>query len=149
MIVPLRAGGRVIGDIALVSAESGRRFGEQDLAGAQDLAYRCGLYLENARLYGQLEAARDELEGILTNIADAVTVQDTRGRLVYANEAAVRLLGYPDRATLLAAPPGEIASRFEMLDEAGRAGPARAAPGPARDGRRGARAARRSATAPG
>ena len=129
MIVPLRAGGRVIGDIALVSAESGRRFGEQDLAGAQDLAYRCGLYLENARLYRQLEAARDELEGILTNIADAVTVQDARGRLVYANEAAVRLLGYPDRATLLAAPPGEIASRFDMLDEAGQPVPPERLPG--------------------
>ena len=58
MIVPLRAGGRVVGDLALVSAESGRRFGAADLAAAQELADRCGLYLENARLYRELERAR-------------------------------------------------------------------------------------------
>jgi PAS domain S-box-containing protein len=129
MIVPLRAGGRVIGDIALVSAESGRRFGEEDLAAAQELADRCGLYLENAQLYRELEAARDELEAILTGIADAVTVQDARGRLVYANDAAVRLLGYPDRPALLTAPPGEVASRFDMLDEEGRPVPLEKLPG--------------------
>ena len=33
MIVPLRAGGRVVGDLALVSAESGRRYGPDDLDG--------------------------------------------------------------------------------------------------------------------
>jgi serine phosphatase RsbU (regulator of sigma subunit)/PAS domain-containing protein len=129
MIVPLRAGGRVVGDIALVSRESGRRFNEADLAAAQELADRCGLYLENARLYRELAEARDELEGILTNIADAVTVQDVRGRLVYANDAAVKLLGYPDRETLLAAPPGDVASRFDMLDEAGRPVPPEQLPG--------------------
>ncbi len=129
MIVPLRAGGRVIGDIALVSAESGRRFGEADLAGAQELADRCGLYLENARLYRELETARDELEAILAGVADAVTVQDATGRLVYANEAAVRLLGYPDRAALLGASPGEVASRFDMLDEDGRPFPLDRLPG--------------------
>ena len=117
MIVPLRAGGRVIGDLALVSAESGRRYTEQDLAVAQELANRCGLFLENARLYRDLEAARDELEAILAGVADAVTVQEASGRLVYVNDAAVRLLGYPDRAALLAAAPGEVASRFEMIGE--------------------------------
>jgi serine phosphatase RsbU (regulator of sigma subunit)/PAS domain-containing protein len=119
MIVPLRAGGRVIGDIALVSSESGRRFGEADLAAAQELADRCGLYLENARLYRELADARDELEATLAGIADAVTVQDSTGRLTYANDAAVRLLGYPDRATLLAVPPQELAARFEVFDEEG------------------------------
>ncbi len=68
--------------------------------------------------------ARDELEAILTGVADAVTVQDTRGRLVYVNDAAVRLLGEqigrPDRASLLAAEPNELAAGFEMLDEDGR-----------------------------
>jgi PAS domain S-box-containing protein len=129
MVVPLRAGGRVVGDIALVSAESGRRFGEDDLAAAQELADRCGLYLENARLYRELESARDELEAILAGIADAVTVQGPSGRLVYANDAAVKLLGYPDRAALLSAPPGEIAARFDMRDEDDRPIPLERLPG--------------------
>jgi serine phosphatase RsbU (regulator of sigma subunit)/PAS domain-containing protein len=133
MVVPLRAGGRVIGDLALVSAESGRSFGEEDLVAAQELADRCGLYLENARLYRELEQARDELEAILAGVADAVTVQTADGRLSYVNDAAVRLLGlpigYPDRAALLAAPPAELAARFEILGEDGQPFPVELLPG--------------------
>jgi PAS domain S-box-containing protein len=105
MIVPLRVGGRVIGDIAMVSAASGRRFGPDDLATAQELADRCVLYVENARLYRELELARDELEAILAAIPDAVTVQRADGRLVYANSAAVRLLGHESADSLLAVDP--------------------------------------------
>jgi serine phosphatase RsbU (regulator of sigma subunit)/PAS domain-containing protein len=129
MIVPLRAGGRVIGDIALVSAGSGRRYGEADLAAAQELADRCGLYLENARLYGELKRTRDELEAILAGVADAVTVQDTSGRLTYANEAAARLLGFPDSGSLLAASAADVAARFEMLGDDGRPFPLERLPG--------------------
>ena len=133
MIVPLRAAGRVIGDLALVSAESGRRFDATDLAAAQELADRCGLFLENARLYRELERARDELEAILAGVADAVTVQDPSGRLVYANDAAVRLLGEPvgltTREKLLAAPVGELATRYEILGEDGEPFPHERLPG--------------------
>jgi serine phosphatase RsbU (regulator of sigma subunit)/PAS domain-containing protein len=133
MIVPLRAGGHVIGDLALVSAGSGRRYDEGDLGAAQEVADRCALYLENARLYQELERARDELEAILAGVADAVTVQDPSGKLVYANDAAVRLLagpvGYPTRDALLNAPPGELAARHEMLGEDGRPFPPDRLPG--------------------
>ena len=133
MIVPLRAGGRVVGDLALVSAASGRSFGATDLAAAQELADRCGLYLENARLYRELERAHDELEAILAGVADAVTVQRPDGRLSYVNDAAVRLLGeplgYADRAALMAAPPGALAAGFEMLGEDGDPFPADRLPG--------------------
>jgi PAS domain S-box-containing protein len=53
MIVPLRARGTVLGDLALVMAESGRAFAEDDLAFAQDVADRCALAVDNARLYSQ------------------------------------------------------------------------------------------------
>jgi serine phosphatase RsbU (regulator of sigma subunit)/PAS domain-containing protein len=133
MIVPLRAGGRVLGDLALVSAESGRRFDDADLAAAQQLADRCALYLENARLYRELELAHDDLEAILAGVADAVTVQDASGRLVYVNDAAVRMIGvpygYPDRAALLAAPPGELVSKAEIIGEDGEPFPIERLPG--------------------
>jgi PAS domain-containing protein len=133
MIVPLRAGGRVVGDVALVSSGSGRRFGPADLAAAQELADRCGLYLENARLYRELERAHDELEAILGGLADAVTVQAADGRLTYVNDAAVRLLGEPlglhDRASLVALEPGRLAAAYEMIGEDGRPFPAERLPG--------------------
>ena len=51
MVVPLRARGRILGAIAMVSAESGRRFDLEDLELAQELADRCALAVDNARLY--------------------------------------------------------------------------------------------------
>jgi serine phosphatase RsbU (regulator of sigma subunit) len=41
----------VLGVVSFVSAESGRRFDEQDLALAEDLALRAAAAVENARLY--------------------------------------------------------------------------------------------------
>jgi PAS domain S-box-containing protein len=48
---PLSAHGRTLGALTLVTAESGRRFSEEDLAIAHDLARRAALAIDNARLY--------------------------------------------------------------------------------------------------
>jgi len=44
-----------------------------------------------------------------------VTVQDPSGRLVYANDAAARLVGFNAPSELLAAPPAELLARFNLL----------------------------------
>ncbi|HEX6389290.1 MAG TPA: SpoIIE family protein phosphatase, partial [Solirubrobacteraceae bacterium] len=51
MVVPMTVRDRVLGAITFVSAESGRRFDEQDLALAQDLGLRAAAAVENSRLY--------------------------------------------------------------------------------------------------
>jgi PAS domain S-box-containing protein len=56
---------------------------------------------------------------ILHSVADGVTVQDRSGRLVYANEPAVRMIGFESSDELLAATPDEILARFELFDEHG------------------------------
>lgn len=62
MCVPLRARDRVLGALIMVSCHAERRYGEDDLALAQDLARRIALAVDNARLYGQAEQARREAE---------------------------------------------------------------------------------------
>jgi PAS domain S-box-containing protein len=119
MVVPLRVRDTVIGDIALASAESGRRFGADDLARAQELADRCALAIDNARLFTSLREARDDLGAILQGVADAVTAQAPDGRLVYANEAAVQLLGLSSAQEMLSASPGAIRANYEMAGEDG------------------------------
>jgi PAS domain S-box-containing protein len=64
--------------------------------------------------------ARDQLEAILRGVADAVTAQAPDGRLLFANQAAVELLGYESSEALLSAPTAEILARFDILDESGR-----------------------------
>jgi PAS domain-containing protein len=57
------------------------------------LTERAARGLANARLLGELRRTHRRLERILAALAEAVTVQDASGRMVYANEAAARLLG--------------------------------------------------------
>jgi PAS domain S-box-containing protein len=57
IIVPLVARDRVLGTITLVMSESGRRFGDADLALAVDLGQRAGVALDNARLLRDANAA--------------------------------------------------------------------------------------------
>lgn len=77
MVVPLRARSRTLGSLALVSAESGRLYDEGDLATTQELATRCALAIDNARLYeatrtseAQMreQALRDPLTGLPNRI---------------------------------------------------------------------------------
>jgi PAS domain-containing protein len=67
----------------------------------------------------QAEATRRRLDATLGSLAEAVTVHDERGQTVYANDAAVRLLGAESLDEVLASKPGELANRFIITDEAG------------------------------
>lgn len=51
IVVPLEARGRTLGALVLVSSESDKRFDEQDLVLAGELAQRAALAADNARLY--------------------------------------------------------------------------------------------------
>jgi signal transduction histidine kinase/ActR/RegA family two-component response regulator len=62
MVVPLAVQGRTLGAITFVSAESGRRYGQTDLAFAEDLARRAATAIENARLYREAQDARRSAE---------------------------------------------------------------------------------------
>ncbi|HWH55788.1 MAG TPA: ATP-binding protein [Gaiellaceae bacterium] len=59
------------------------------------------------------------LELVLRGVAEAITVQDHDGRLVFANDAAAQMLGFDSPEELLAASPVERLSAFEVLDDSG------------------------------
>jgi PAS domain S-box-containing protein len=62
MVVPLRARGQTFGALTFVSAESKRIYDEDDLELAIELSKQASLAIDNARLHGDLEARREELE---------------------------------------------------------------------------------------
>ena len=76
-----------------------------------------------------LEPAPDQFAIILGALADGITVQDRTGRLVYANDAAAQICGYPSAEVLLATPPREVLAHFEIVDDAGHPFPLEALPG--------------------
>jgi PAS domain S-box-containing protein len=73
--------------------------------------------------------SRDLLDATLGAVTDAITVVAEDGRLVFANEPALRLLGYSSLVELLAASPDDVLGRFELLAPEGGPLPAERLPG--------------------
>ena len=80
--MPLVARGRVLGSLLLVAAESGRHYGTDDMALAEELAVRCALALDNARLHAAEEQARQR----------AASLADATGAFTEAGSAADEVL---------------------------------------------------------
>ena len=118
-----------LGSIQLSDKEDGSEFTAEDEAILVQLAQMASASIVNARLYEELEASRLELEAIFSAVADGVTAQGPSGELLFANEAAARLVGYATAADFLAAPISEVLDRFEILDEERRPFPLDRLPG--------------------
>ncbi|MGK4007566.1 GAF domain-containing protein [Sorangium sp. So ce1036] len=70
LVVALRARGRILGAMSLVSSESGRFFEQADVAFAEEVAHRAALALDNARLYREVQDAnrlKDEFLGTVSH----------------------------------------------------------------------------------
>ncbi len=70
LAVPLRTRERLVGAMAFAVAAAGRRFGEADLTLAEELAGRCALAIENARLHRSAQEAvrsRDEMLAVVSH----------------------------------------------------------------------------------
>ncbi|HZY57515.1 MAG TPA: PAS domain S-box protein, partial [Rubrobacteraceae bacterium] len=90
MIVPLVARGRTLGAISLVSAESGRRYGQAELELTEELAWRAALAVDNARLYrARSEVARTLQEGLLPSCLPEVPGVEVGLRYLSAGEVDV------------------------------------------------------------
>jgi signal transduction histidine kinase len=87
---PLTAGDVPMGAIVFAAAESGRRFGADDLALGQLLASRAALALKNARLYGAVQEALRTRDEVL-----AIVSHDLRSPLHTINMSAELLLNLP------------------------------------------------------
>jgi PAS domain S-box-containing protein len=118
-VAALREDDRLLGLLHLGTRPSRGRPSPELLALIGEIAERAARGLARVQLVAQLERTRRRLEGILDVMAEAVTVHDAAGRLVYANDAAVQLLGASSRDELLLANPGELADRFAMFREDG------------------------------
>jgi signal transduction histidine kinase/CheY-like chemotaxis protein len=67
--VPLRSTGRVVGAMTLFSAESNRRYTEEDLRLAEDIARRASMAIENAVLYRAAEEANRSKDDFLAMVS--------------------------------------------------------------------------------
>jgi PAS domain S-box-containing protein len=120
VVAPLVARGRTLGALSVLRLGDCEPYGAEDLALACELARRAALAIDNARLYSEVRQVEQRLAAILVNLAEAITLVDARGRMVFANQAAADLLGASSPEQLMRARPGSIMERFLVLDEQGR-----------------------------
>ncbi|HXG76666.1 MAG TPA: GAF domain-containing protein [Gaiellaceae bacterium] len=116
--VPIAYGGRLVGKYMLYYPEP-RALADDELLLARMVADQVAVAVQRQRDEGSLRLSRDQLRAVFSGVTDAITVQGPDWQLVYANEAAARLLGASSPEELVATPVAEIAARFEALDEDG------------------------------
>jgi serine phosphatase RsbU (regulator of sigma subunit) len=90
------------------------------LAGGALAVWSARLHRRQRQLLLELGATREQLDGMLSNLTEAVTVTDGARKMRYANQAAADLLGYDSPADMLAQPLGGIAARWDSTHEDGR-----------------------------
>jgi PAS domain S-box-containing protein len=126
LCVPLQSRGYTLGVITFVTAESGRQYGSEDLAFAEELARRCAIAVENAYLYElaqeeiqqrvlaqeSLAAEKERLSVTLYSIGDGVITTDMSGRVTLINKVAEHLTGWT-RQQAFGKPIGHI---FQIVD---------------------------------
>lgn len=66
-------------------------------------------------LFSHIKSA-DHLNSILGAVADGITVQDQQGKLVYANDAAAKVMGFSNQLELLNTPIATVMQNFELYD---------------------------------
>ncbi len=124
MIVPLKVRDRILGAITLCTAESGKRYDEEDLRFAENIAHRAATAIDNASLFRQIEELNSNLEYtvqqqqkeikfrkkvekelreseerfrlITENSNDFISLLDENNIFIYANPAFTRVLGYSE-----------------------------------------------------
>jgi PAS domain S-box-containing protein len=95
--VPLRSNFKTYGTLNIHTRVE-RLFSEEELQLLTSMASQIGLAVANARLYLDLQASERRFRGLVENAEDLIYLTNGEGRLVYANPALERLLGYePER----------------------------------------------------
>jgi sigma-B regulation protein RsbU (phosphoserine phosphatase) len=132
---PIALAGRVLGALEFFSREI--RPPDPDLLQTMSvIGSQVGQFMERMEaeraLRGardELEASRDQLETILQGVDEGITVQDPSGRLVYANEASARLVGFESPQPFLGGSARVPIDRLDVRDEEGRPFPFERFPG--------------------
>jgi signal transduction histidine kinase len=89
MVVPLAAHDRIFGALTMAFAESGRRYGPDELALAEDLVHRAALAIDNARLFREVQQARETLEEQATELEEIATeLEQANAELLVRSSAA-------------------------------------------------------------
>ena len=100
LIVPMRAGGRIVGTLCVAMRQQ-REFNVEDVKLLTAIGSETGIAIENARLYQeqlgiaeQLRQSEKNYRELFENAHDAIWVHDLEGNILVANKATETLTGF-------------------------------------------------------
>jgi PAS domain S-box-containing protein len=116
---PVRAVEETRALLIMAVGPSGRRYGISDLRFARTVGSRGALAIQNSQLVIGLREAQQRMEAIVGSLADAVTIRDPTGRLIYANDAAMHMMGMSTTDAIERQDPVDLFERYTVTDENG------------------------------
>ncbi|HZT85272.1 MAG TPA: PAS domain S-box protein [Gaiellaceae bacterium] len=94
VVVPLEAGGRRLGVLAVTSAEPGRH-GSEDFELVSELARRVSLALDLVGLHRRAQDSLAQLQAVIAQLPLGVAITDADHRIVLKNDELERIWGAP------------------------------------------------------
>jgi PAS domain S-box-containing protein len=116
--IPLLHSGRLLGQFTLYG-DAPHAWDDREVRLARTIANHLASVTERTRAQHELHESREQLATILRTVDEGITVADTTGRLLYANDASARQFAAPSVEELLAAPREDWLRRFELFDADG------------------------------
>jgi PAS domain S-box-containing protein len=116
--VPLVHRRELLGKLMLYRDEL-HEFTDAELQLAQTIAGAVAGSVQRTRAEELVRESNRQLDVVFRHVADGITVQDPTGNLVFANDAAARLVGAASVEELLTTPPEQILARYSLVDERG------------------------------
>jgi PAS domain S-box-containing protein len=94
MCIPLLMRGNVGGVLYLENSQAAYAFPPERVALLEAVAGRAAIALENARLYGDLQAREARIRRLVEANIIGIMIWDVEGRIIEANDAFLRMVGY-------------------------------------------------------
>jgi len=100
MAAPLVIGTRLVGVLAVVHSEPGRRFGEDDIGLMKLFATQAAIAVENARLFTEARHREQYFEDLVQNNPVAIVTMDLDFNITSCNPAFEELFGWREEEIL-------------------------------------------------
>ena len=117
--VAMLARDRMLGALTFCTAWSDRTYEMEDVRFAQALAGRVALALDNAGLFSDLESVERRMDNVMSLLDEAVVIHDATGELVFANPAAMSLMGFDPGEDPSSVSMDQVRQRLRLRDEHG------------------------------
>jgi PAS domain S-box-containing protein len=112
---PLVRGGKLVGRITLYR-NAPHRWSERERLLARTIANHLASVVERAQTQHALHESSEQLSSILRTVEEGITATNREGRVLFANDAAARVVGIDSGEALVALSPRDRASLYEVFD---------------------------------